>query len=101
MTLTQILPMISVAGIIATFIFSLLALLRNNKQDIKQSGAQNAVMLTEIGYIKSGNDAIKGQLEKLDEKQERQYIEVMTRLTAVEQSAKQAHYRIDEIRKGK
>lgn len=93
------LGMISAAGTIFAFLLSLAAFLRSWKKESQGDGAQNAVMLTDIGYIKSGNDNIKGQLEKLDEKQERQYIEVMTRLTAVEQSAKQAHHRIDEIRR--
>lgn len=91
---------IGAAGTGFAVLFSLVALLRSWKKANQSDGAQSAVLLTEIGYIKSGNDGIRSQLEKLDEKQERQYVEVMTRLATVEQSAKQAHHRIDEIRKG-
>lgn len=58
--------------------------------------AKRAVMvLTELGYIKSGVDDIKRKQEKQDE----QHIEVVSRLTAVESSAKQAHKRIDAVEK--
>ena len=52
-------------------------------------------ILTELGYIKKGIDGIEQRLEK----QETQYIDVIKHLTAVEESAKQAHKRIDKLEK--
>ena len=66
---------------------------RDNKADDAEEGKKDGVILTEIGYIKSGVDDIK----RKQETQDRQHIEVVTRLTAVEESSKQAHHRIDEI----
>ena len=60
----------------------------------KEEGKQEATVLVELGNI-------KGQVERLGDKMDRQethYTEVMVRLTAVEESSKQAHHRIDEIR---
>ena len=60
----------------------------------KTEGERDGTLMTEVGYIKSSTDDIKKQLRE----QEQKHIEVVTRLSAVEQSAKQAHHRIDEIR---
>ena len=51
--------------------------------------------MTELGYIKKGIDGIEQRLEK----QENQYIDVVRHLTAVEESTKQAHKRIDKLEK--
>lgn len=82
-----------IVGVILAGIFGYTAYTRNKHHDSEQDGQKNGVMLTEIGYIKSGVDDIK----RKQEKQDQQHIEVVTRLTAVEESAKQAHHRIDEI----
>ena len=60
----------------------------------KDEGKRDGAMLTEIGYVKSGIDDIK----RWQREQELQSIDILSRLSAVEQSAKQAHHRIDEIR---
>lgn len=46
-----------------------------------------------FGYIKSGVDDIKRKQEKEDER----HVQVVSRLTAVEASAKQAHHRLDSL----
>ena len=66
---------------------------RDNKADDAEEGKKDGVILTEIGYIKSGVDDIK----RKQETQEKPHIEVITRITAVEESSKQAHHRIDEL----
>jgi len=66
---------------------------RSREQDNEEDGRENGMLLTEIGYVKSGIDDIK----RKQERQESQYIEVISRITAVEVSAKQAHHRIDRI----
>ena len=71
---------------VATFFFGRVSVAKTN-------GKENGMVLTEIGYIKSGIDDIK------QEQREQRNIntEVLTRLTAVEESTKQAHKRISDI----
>lgn len=87
--------LISVAGIICAIIFGYIAFMRAKRKDNTDEGQNKGVMLTEIGYIKAGVDDIKRKQDQLDAKQAA-YLE---RLVCVEQSAKQAHHRIDEIHK--
>lgn len=83
-------------GLIGTLlgvIIAYAAFLRNAKKDNQDEGRETGTVLTEIGYIKANTDEIKAE-----QKETRKTImEVVTRLTAVEASAKQAHKRIDRI----
>jgi hypothetical protein len=53
----------------------------------------DGVFLTEIGYIKAGIDDIKESRTS----RTNMYIKIAERLTAVEESAKQAHHRITRL----
>ena len=53
----------------------------------KSSGQEYGVMLTEIGYIKSGVDDMKKKMEQSD----RRYVELAERVTALEEAAKFYH----------
>lgn len=63
----------------------------------KTAGKQDGTMLTEIGYIKANTDEIKAE-QKEQRKTNSEYAQ---RLTAVEESAKSAHKRIDEIERSR
>ncbi len=78
---------------IAGALFGAVTYFRNKKSDDEADGKRDGVVLTELGYIKSGVDDIKRKQEKQDERNEA----FSTRLVAVEESAKQAHKRIDTI----
>ena len=65
----------------------------NAKKEDKAEGQQTGAVLTELGYIKSGIDDIKSE-QKEQRKTNTAFVE---RLTAVEQSVKQAHKRIDRL----
>lgn len=65
----------------------------NVKKEDKADGRESGVLLTEIGYIKSGIDDIKNE-QKDQRKTNTAFVE---RIAAVEQSAKQAHKRIDRL----
>lgn len=54
---------------------------------------RDTTVLSEIGYIKSGVDDIKAEQRE----QRKTNTEFVSRLTAVEASAKQAHKRIDTL----
>lgn len=80
---------------ICAIVFGFAAFKRNDKADTKQEATQDATVLTEIGYIKSGIDDIK--TEQRD--QRKTNTDFLERLSKVEASAKQAHHRIDTIEK--
>ena len=66
---------------------------RNKEKDDKSEGRQDGVILTEIGYIKSGIDDIKSEQRE----QRKINTDVYSKLSAVETSAQQAHLRLDRI----
>lgn len=82
-----------VVGTVCAIFFGYFAFSRNKKKDDSEDGKQDGTLLTEIGYIKSGVDDIKRKQDKQDD----QYIDVVSRITAVEVSAKQAHKRLDRL----
>lgn len=79
----------------AGIVFSFVTLLRNKKQDDANEGRESGTVLSDLGYIKAGVDEIKAEQKD----QRKTNIELITRLTAVEESTKQAHKRIDELKK--
>lgn len=66
---------------------------RNEKNDIEQAVKRDAVMSSDVGYIKAGIDDLKRKQEVTDNR----HLEIIGRLTTVEASSKQAHHRLDEI----
>ena len=88
-----ILTAISVISTLCAIAFGYAAFSRNKGKDTEEDGKQDGVVLTEIGYIKSGVDDIKAEQRE----QRKTNTEVLTRLTAVEASAKQAHKRLDTL----
>lgn len=96
MELSVMLSLLGGLGAISGIVFAVASYKRSNKAENKDEGKSQGSILTELGYIKSGVDDIKRKQEKQDE----QHIEVVQRLSAVEQSAKQAHHRIDKLEKG-
>lgn len=87
---------IEVLGVISTvcaIVFGYLAFARNKKTDTTDEARQDATVLSEIGYIKGGIDDIKAEQRE----QRKTNVEFISRLTAVESSAKQAHHRIDRL----
>ena len=88
-----VLTIISVLGTISSILFAYLAFKRSNKQEHKDEGKNEGVMLSEIGYIKSSIDRIEKSLNHLEER----YTELSNRLVKVEESTKNAHKRITEL----
>lgn len=80
-------------GTICSIVFGYAAFSRNGKKDTEDEAKSDATVLTEIGYIKGGIDDIKAEQRE----QRKTNLEVLTRLTAVEESAKQAHKRMDRM----
>lgn len=84
---------IGIACAILGGVLSYAAFFRNSKQDSKAEGKNDGTILTELGYIKGGIDDLKSE----NREQRKTNTEFISRLTAVESSAKQAHKRIDRL----
>ena len=82
---------------LANVIIAAVNLWRSKNKDTKRDSVQATTLLVEIGAIKSGVEDIKAEQKA----QAKTNIEVLQRLTAVEESAKQAHKRIDRIQEGR
>lgn len=85
---------ISVIAACAGVFVAALALIRSNIKDTKQNAAEGGKTSVILKDIKDDIRDLRDAQNRQDGKQEA-YLE---RLVAVEQSTKQAHHRIDEIR---
>ncbi len=83
-----------ISGVAAVF-FGWMAFRRSATEDDKEEGRESGAVFTELGYIKANTEEIKAEQKE----QRKTNTEFITRLTAVEASAKQAHARIDLIEK--
>ena len=84
---------VAVCGGIAGIGCGILSRGRDVRKDNEEDGQKTGMVLTELGYIKAGVDDLKRKQEKQDE----QSLQILRELTAVQESAKQAHRRIDGI----
>lgn len=84
----------TIAGIILTAAFSFVAFRRNEKKDSRDEGQNMGVIMSELGYIKSSTDDIKREQRE----QAATVGRLSERITRCEESCKQAHHRIDELK---
>ena len=91
--MNELLPVISVISTVCAIVFGYAAFARNKKTDTADEAKADATVFTEIGYIKSGIDDIKAEQRE----QRKTNTDFIARLTAVEESAKQAHKRLDRL----
>lgn len=87
------LTVLSAISTICAIFFGYKAFVRNRDKDKERDVRTDATVLTEIGYIKANTDEIKAEQKE----QRKTNTEFVSRLTAVEASAKQAHKRIDTL----
>ena len=88
---------ISLVVAIAALLFTALSFKRNEQTDTATSATEQATMTADIRYIRSSVDDIKLENKAI----QRDLVDIRERVVAVEQSAKSAHNRIDEIISGK
>lgn len=67
----------------------------NKTKSIKSDGRESAELKAELGYIRKGVDDIRIDLKA----NEKQMVALGERVTRVEESAKQAHKRLDTLEK--
>jgi predicted nucleic acid-binding Zn-ribbon protein len=85
--------LLAVLSPIASMAFAFFAFRRNQKLDDGQTGREMGALLSDIGYIKAQLDEVKHKLEASDNR----HTELAERISAVEQSAKSAHRRLDAL----
>ena len=85
--------LISILAAVAGVVFGVTTFFRNKKKDDSEDGRESGTILTELGYIKSGVDDLKRKQERSDET----IMSFMKDLTAVQESTKQAHKRLDVL----
>lgn len=84
----------TVAGIALTALFSYVAYQRNKRKDNQNEGESKGVIMSDIGYIKAGVDDLKRENRETAAK----VGGLSERITRCEESCKQAHHRIDELK---
>lgn len=84
---------LSIISTVCAIVFGYLAFARNKRKDDAEEGKSSGAIMTELGYIKGGIDDVKAEQRE----QRKTNTDFVTRLTVVEESAKQAHKRIDRI----
>lgn len=89
--MTNFFQWLSAAGVIVAIVCSVAAYFRSRDADKEKNNKADATVLTEIGYIKANTDEIKQEQKE----QRKTNTDMLTRLTSVEASAKQAHRRLD------
>ena len=92
----EISTLLAIISPICAVIFGIVAMRRGQKSDDAASGREMGTILSEMGYVKA---AIDGLGRKFDA-HELRYTGLIERVSAVEQSTKAAHRRIDDLVKG-
>ncbi len=94
MTQWQIGILCTVISIVITFVFSVLNHKRLFRKDSETVGEGRGVLQSDVGYIKAGVDDLKRENRAVNAK-----LDIISeRVTRVEESCKQAHKRIDEVK---
>lgn len=91
----ELITLISVGGICTSIYFGLSGFRRNQKSDDKQEASETTSMIVKMENIGNGVNEIKSDIKSIRDENK----ESRERLIIVEQSAKQAHKRIDKIEK--
>lgn len=85
-------PLAAISAVCA-IVFGYIAFARGRRRDDNEDGKTSGTILADLGYIKSGIDDVKAEQRE----QRKTNTEFVSRLVAVEESAKQAHKRIDRM----
>jgi hypothetical protein len=89
----SIFALIGAVAAVCSIIFGYIGYQKGLKKDSSESGKNSGVLLSDIGYIKSGIDDLK----RKQETSETRHYALAERVTKVEESTKSAHHRIDKL----
>lgn len=93
----EITTVLAVLSPVCALIFGVAAMRRGQKADDSGAGERMGIILTEITTLKTALGDINRKLDRYDER----YTRLSERVSSVEQSAKSAHHRIDNLTGGK
>lgn len=95
MDLTVLTAIISVTAAISGIVLGWIGKTKAYKAEVVQEATADASLQTDVSYIKSGILDIRVDLRDIGRRMD----DFSERLTRVEESAKQAHKRLDEMKK--
>ena len=95
MDTVNIVVLITAAGTVCGIVFGYAGFQKGSKKESLEAGKNNGVLMSDIGYIKSGVDDLK---RKQETSEARHYL-LADRVTKVEEVARQAHEKIGGLQK--
>lgn len=85
---------IGAIGVFCSFLFGYIGYRNGLKKESTENGKNDGVLMSDIGYIKSGVDDLK----RKQEMSEARHYGLADRVSKTEESVSYAHKRIDEIK---
>lgn len=92
--MTNWIPLITLISGVAGVVVAWLALVKTKHKDDEAEGHSRGVIASDIGYIKAGVDDLKRE----NQEHRKAVSDLSQRVTRCEESCKQAHHRIDELK---
>ncbi|MGO4347523.1 hypothetical protein AB4Z45_18710 [Paenibacillus sp. MCAF9] len=90
---SSIIMLLSALGVISGITIGWLGRNRTARQDVKAEAGEDAILRTDVKYIMRGVDEVR-----LEQRAQGKRFDMLSeRVTRVEESAKQAHNRIDRL----
>lgn len=89
-----VVTIVGLCASISSIIFAILAFKRSEKQEHRNEGKNEGLMMSDIGYIKACVDRVEKNMTKVEER----YRQVIERLVKVEESLQNVTKRVDEIK---
>lgn len=93
----EVASIISIAGVVSGILLGWLGKAKAEKKELQEEAANSATIQFDVDYIKRGVDEMR--LEQKD--QGRRFDALSERVTRVEESAKQAHHRLNRLDGGR
>ncbi|MGG4552620.1 hypothetical protein [Paenibacillus humicus] len=85
---------ISIVAAVSGIILGWMGRTRTLKQDVAQEASADGMLRADVGYIKHGIDDVRSEQRQ----QGKKFDLLSERVTRVEESAKQAHKRLDDLK---
>ncbi len=86
---------VSIAIALVALLINALSFRRNTNQDTSATAAERATLAANVNYIRQSIDEIKLENRAI----QKDIVEMKARIVEIEQSAKSAHKRLDDMRK--
>ena len=93
-TVATIGVIVGILGGLSGILFAVIAWRKSSEKDDREDGRSLGTVQSDLGYIKSGVDDLKTDVREMRTSQ----ANLTERVRAVEESTRQAHKRIDELK---